>query len=48
MTMNFCEQKLDWIWSNFGLDELVYLLLEHGAKIQNTALQQFGQHNTYT
>jgi hypothetical protein len=23
MTMNFCEQKLDYIWRNFDVDQLV-------------------------
>jgi hypothetical protein len=34
MTMNFCEQKLDYMWSNFGIDHLVKIIFEKGAKIQ--------------
>jgi hypothetical protein len=34
MTMNFDEQKLDLIWSNFGIGHLVQTFLEQRAKIQ--------------
>jgi hypothetical protein len=36
MTVNCSEQELDQIWSNFCLEHLFYLLLEHGVKARRT------------
>jgi hypothetical protein len=41
MTVNCSEQELGQIWSNFGLEHLFYLLLEHGAKARQTNFYKF-------
>jgi hypothetical protein len=45
--MNFCEQKLDKKWSNFGRDHLGKLILEQGAQIKQRALSIIGQQQIY-
>jgi hypothetical protein len=47
MTVNFCEQQLDQIWSNLGRDRLGRLILEQGAQIKQTALSIIGQQHIY-
>jgi hypothetical protein len=37
MTMNFCEQKLDQIRSNFDRDHLVQIFSEQGQKFKQAA-----------
>jgi hypothetical protein len=48
MTMNFSEQKLDYIWSNFARGHLGKKILEQGAHFKQTALTQFLDSNTST